>query len=149
MSAAVAFDTLKFVEKLEAAGVSHAQAKATAEAFAEATSQELATKAADLALIRADLGLAKARLETKIESTKAEIIKWLFGTIGFADARHSRGRHGARQARASSDRWDGHRSHSAFASKQSWTIEFAHRKRPERLSDLDLGRQIALYGASQ
>ncbi len=36
------------MEKLEAAGVPHAQAKATAEAFAEATSQELATKA-DLA----------------------------------------------------------------------------------------------------
>ncbi|HEY8260483.1 MAG TPA: DUF1640 domain-containing protein [Methylosinus sp.] len=82
MSAAVAFDTLKFVEKLEAAGVPHAQAKATAEAFAEATSQELATKA-DLKRVRADLGLAKAELETKIEATKAEIIKWLFGTIGF------------------------------------------------------------------
>jgi hypothetical protein len=42
---AVAFDTLKFVEKLEAGGFTHAQAKAAAEAFAEATSQELATKA--------------------------------------------------------------------------------------------------------
>jgi hypothetical protein len=86
MSAAVAFDTLKFVEKLEAAGVPHAQAKATAEAFAEATSQELATKA-DLERVRADLETklekAELRLEAKIEATKAEIIKWLFGTIGF------------------------------------------------------------------
>lgn len=41
MSAAVAFDTLKFVEKLEASGVSHAQAKATAEAFAEAKTRNL------------------------------------------------------------------------------------------------------------
>jgi proteasome assembly chaperone (PAC2) family protein len=41
----VAFDTLKCVEKLEAGGFTHAQAKAAAEAFAEATSQELATKA--------------------------------------------------------------------------------------------------------
>ena len=32
--ATVAFDTLKFVEKLEAGGFSHAQAKAAAEAFA-------------------------------------------------------------------------------------------------------------------
>jgi hypothetical protein len=40
----VAFDTLKFVEKLEAGGFTHEQAKAAAEAFAEATSQELATK---------------------------------------------------------------------------------------------------------
>jgi hypothetical protein len=86
MSAAVAFDTLKFVEKLEAAGVPHAQAKATAEAFAEATSQELATKA-DLATVKTDLESkiekAELRLEAKIEATKAEIIKWLFGTIGF------------------------------------------------------------------
>ncbi|ATQ66678.1 MULTISPECIES: DUF1640 domain-containing protein [Methylosinus] len=41
----VAFDTLKFVEKLEAGGFTHEQAKAAAEAFAEATSQELATEA--------------------------------------------------------------------------------------------------------
>ncbi|WP_036290892.1 DUF1640 domain-containing protein [Methylosinus sp. PW1] len=41
----IAFDTLKFVEKLEAGGFTHEQAKAAAEAFAEATSQELATKA--------------------------------------------------------------------------------------------------------
>ncbi|MBU3889633.1 DUF1640 domain-containing protein [Methylosinus sporium] len=86
MSAAVAFDTVKFVEKLEAAGIPHAQAKATAEAFAEATSQELATKA-DLAAVKTDLETkiekAELRLEAKIEATKAEIIKWLFGTIGF------------------------------------------------------------------
>ncbi|PWB95019.1 DUF1640 domain-containing protein [Methylosinus sporium] len=82
MSAAVAFDTLKFVEKLEAAGVPHAQAKATAEAFAEATSQELATKA-DLAVVESKIEKAELRLEAKLEATKAEIIKWLFGTIGF------------------------------------------------------------------
>ena len=81
------------MEKLEAAGVPHAQAKATAEAFAEATSQELATKS-DLGVVRADLAVVKTdletksekaelRLEAKIEAAKAEIIKWLFGTIGF------------------------------------------------------------------
>lgn len=42
---ATTFDTLKFVERLEAGGFTHAQAKAAAEAFADATSQELATKA--------------------------------------------------------------------------------------------------------
>jgi hypothetical protein len=41
----VTFDTRKFVEKLESGGFTHEQAKAAAEAFAEATSQELATKA--------------------------------------------------------------------------------------------------------
>jgi CO/xanthine dehydrogenase Mo-binding subunit len=41
----VTFDTLKFVEKLESGGFMHDQANAAAEAFAEATSQELATEA--------------------------------------------------------------------------------------------------------
>jgi hypothetical protein len=44
MAGTVPFDTLKFVERLEAGGFSHAQAKAAAEAFTEATAQELATK---------------------------------------------------------------------------------------------------------
>ena len=86
MSAAVAFDTLKFVEKLEAAGVPHAQAKATAEAFAEATSQELVTKAdlkSEIAAVRAELRETELRIEAKIEATKTDIVKWLFGTIGF------------------------------------------------------------------
>ena len=37
---AVPFDTLRFVEKLEAGGFTHQQAKAAAEAFSDATSQE-------------------------------------------------------------------------------------------------------------
>jgi len=81
-SSVVPFDTLKFVEKLEAGGFTHAQAKAAAEAFAEATSQELATKS-DIAGVKADLRETELRIEAKIEATKAEIIKWLFGTIGF------------------------------------------------------------------
>ncbi|MBY6243703.1 CCDC90 family protein [Methylosinus sp. Sm6] len=54
----VAFDTLKFVEKLEAGGFTHEQAKAAAEAFAEATSQELATKS-DLLVIRSDISAVR------------------------------------------------------------------------------------------
>ena len=42
--ATVAFDTLKFVEKLEAGGFSHAQAKAAAEAFADATGEQHVTR---------------------------------------------------------------------------------------------------------
>lgn len=41
---AVAFDTLAFAERLKAGGFDDRQAKAATEAFAEATSQELATK---------------------------------------------------------------------------------------------------------
>jgi len=62
--ALVAFDTPKFTKRLEAAGVSAKQAEATAEAFAEATSQELATKA--------DLALLEARLSAKIEAVDAK-----------------------------------------------------------------------------
>jgi hypothetical protein len=63
---AVTFDTLKFVEKLEAGGFSHPQAKAAAEAFAEATGQELVTKG-DLTEFKYDLlkwvvGLALAQM---------------------------------------------------------------------------------------
>ena len=32
---------------------------------------------------RSDLREAEARLEAKIEATRADIIKWMFGTIGF------------------------------------------------------------------
>ncbi|MBY6241134.1 CCDC90 family protein [Methylosinus sp. Sm6] len=87
MSAAVAFDTLKFVRKLEAGGFTQAQAMAAAEAFADATSQELATKA-DLAAVKAemkaDLRDVEVRLEAKIETTaaylKVDILRWLVVT---------------------------------------------------------------------
>jgi hypothetical protein len=61
----VAFDTLKFVEKLEAGGFTHAQAKAAAEAFAEATSQELVTK---------------SDLKEAIAALKVEMVRWLVVT---------------------------------------------------------------------
>ncbi|ATQ67005.1 MULTISPECIES: hypothetical protein [Methylosinus] len=79
MSSAVAFDTLKFVEKLEAAGVPHAQAKATAEAFAEATSQELATKA-DLAAVKAELKADIATVRAEVELAKRDLKIW-FGSV--------------------------------------------------------------------
>lgn len=34
-------------------------------------------------MIKADLREAELRLEAKMESVKAELIKWMFGTIGF------------------------------------------------------------------
>ncbi len=70
---AVTFDTLKFVEKLEASGVSHAQAKATAEAFAEATAQQLATKS--------DLDNLELRLDAKLAELKTDLIKWIIGLL--------------------------------------------------------------------
>ena len=37
----------------------------------------------DIADLRSDLREAELRLEAKIEATKADILKWMFGTIGF------------------------------------------------------------------
>lgn len=65
--AALTFDTLKFVEKLEMAGVPRAQAKAEAEALSEIieiSAQELVTKK-DLQIALADL--------------KADLMKWVIG----------------------------------------------------------------------
>jgi hypothetical protein len=70
---ALTFDTLKLARKLEAAGFSPQQAAGASAALAETLGEAsgVATKEDVL------------RLEAKIEATKAEIIKWMFGTIGF------------------------------------------------------------------
>lgn len=64
--ASVTFDTLKFAKKLESAGITKVQADAIAEAFSDGTSQEL---------------LTKHYLDSKLESTKYEIIKWITGAL--------------------------------------------------------------------
>lgn len=71
--AAVTFDTLKFAERLRAGGFSDAQAKAAAEAFADATSQELATKS-DLRELRVDL-------EHRLESLEQRLVIKLGGML--------------------------------------------------------------------
>ncbi|QGM47557.1 hypothetical protein [Methylocystis heyeri] len=76
MSGAVAFDALKFVERLEAGGFTHAQAKAAAEAFSEATGQELATKR-DLREVETRL---EAKIETSVANLKVDILRWLVVT---------------------------------------------------------------------
>ena len=89
-----AFDTLKFVRALrEKAKLSAEQAEGFADAIAEAIQSDLASKS-DIQKVSADVHLVESglkselreqelRLEAKIEATKAEIIKWMFGTIGF------------------------------------------------------------------
>jgi hypothetical protein len=84
---AVAFDTLKFAQTLrDKAKFTPEQAEGLSEAFAQASADQLATKA-DIADLRADLRETELRLEARITSTvadcKAEILKWMFGTIGF------------------------------------------------------------------
>jgi hypothetical protein len=68
----IPFDTLKFVERLEAGGFSHQQAKAAAEAFADATSQELATKR--------DLEKVELSVRSEIELAKRDLKIW-FGSV--------------------------------------------------------------------
>jgi hypothetical protein len=62
----VAFDTLKFVEKLQSGGFSADQAKAAAQAFAEATGEQL---------------VSQSSLKDELSPIKAEllVIKWMIG----------------------------------------------------------------------
>jgi hypothetical protein len=73
--ATITFDKLKYVDALKAGGLPEAQARVHAEALAQALAEgpELASKA--------DLREMELRLETKIEASKAEILKWMFGAM--------------------------------------------------------------------
>ncbi len=73
--ATVTFDTLKFVEKLRAAGVSEPQAKAQAEALVSALSEAMQTQLAtkeDIRDVRSDIG----RLERDLF-----VVKWMMGLM--------------------------------------------------------------------
>ena len=100
---ALAFDTLAYARRLEVAGFSRQQAETLAEEQAKLIDERLATKAdiealrlatkADIASVKADIeGLklatnssireAELRLEGKVEGVKADILKWMVGTMG-------------------------------------------------------------------
>ncbi len=84
--AAITFDTLKFVEKLKAAGISDAQAKAESEALqsvlAETLGSQLATQTDLIKLERRLDGIdAKIdRLDTRI-SGEFTLLKWMMGLV--------------------------------------------------------------------
>ncbi|MDP2827161.1 MAG: hypothetical protein Q8O37_00990 [Sulfuricellaceae bacterium] len=72
----VTFDTLKFAERLEKAGVSREQASAMAEAFKDASGEaEIAT--------RRDIALAVAEIKTDIAIVRGEqvLVKWMLGAV--------------------------------------------------------------------
>ena len=75
----ITFDTLRFVERLEKAGVSREQATAFAEAqkaaFSEALDGSLASKI-DIEAIRADIGKIDARVTGELL-----LVKWMLGVI--------------------------------------------------------------------
>ena len=72
----ITFDTLKFVERLEKAGVPREQASAMAEAFKDASGEaEIAT--------RKDVALAVAEIKTEIANVRGEmvLVKWMLGAV--------------------------------------------------------------------
>jgi hypothetical protein len=77
--ATITFDTLKFVEKLERAGVSREQASAFAdaqkEAFSEALDTSIATKN-DIEAVRTDIAKIDARITGELT-----LVKWMLGVV--------------------------------------------------------------------
>jgi len=65
----ITFDTLKFVERLKAAGIPDEQAKAEAEALQEA-----------LGVASYDL-VTKDYLDARLEAAKSDLIKWIAGLL--------------------------------------------------------------------
>jgi hypothetical protein len=71
---AVAFDTLKFAQTLrDKAKLTSEQAEGISQAFADATGEQLATKA----------DLSSLATKADISEVKADLMKWMFGAIGF------------------------------------------------------------------
>jgi hypothetical protein len=79
---AVAFDTLKLAQRLEAAGFSVRQAQDTTAALAETLTGAVAT-AADIHESESRLHVEIADVRTAIADLRAEQIKWAIG-IGIA-----------------------------------------------------------------
>ncbi|ALG73104.1 hypothetical protein VY88_32610 [Azospirillum thiophilum] len=86
---AVPFDTLRFATKLQAGGFSVEQARAAAEAFAEATSEEIATKS-DIAALRTGLGNDMQIMERDLKIWFGKMMAWqltaIAGLLGIATA---------------------------------------------------------------
>ena len=78
--ATITFDTLKFVEKLKAAGVPEGQAKAEAEALQKAMgTAEVATKR--------DIERLEAKIEARFERAdgKMTLIQWMLALVVAAE----------------------------------------------------------------
>ncbi|MEW6038540.1 MAG: DUF1640 domain-containing protein [Pseudomonadota bacterium] len=81
--ATITFDTLKFVEKLKAAGVPEAQAKAEAEALQGVLSESLDTQLAtkrDIDGIRSELKEFKAEVNGKLT-----LVQWMLALVVAAE----------------------------------------------------------------
>jgi len=72
---AVLFDTHAFIKRLTAVGMPEAQAEVLADEQARIIDERLATKT--------DLTALASSVKADISEAKADILKWMFGTIGF------------------------------------------------------------------
>ncbi len=88
---AVAFDTLKLAQRLEAAGLPPKQAQDVASALSETIGDAVVTREyLDLRLsemrnaLDLRLGEIRAAMATKVKlaEAKGEILKWMFGAVG-------------------------------------------------------------------
>ncbi len=77
--AAITFDTLKFVEKLKAAGVPEAQAKAEAEALVSALSEAMDSQLAT----KPDINRPEREIRADIGRVEREllVLKWMMGLV--------------------------------------------------------------------
>jgi hypothetical protein len=82
----ITFDTLKFAERLEKAGVPREQAAAIAEAqkdaFSEALDVSLATKS-DISGLRTELVSLRGDVKSELSAVRGEIasMKWMVGVL--------------------------------------------------------------------
>jgi len=84
---AIAFDTLKFAQTLrDKAKFTQEQSEGLANAIADVTSDQLATKA-DIRDLKQDMREMEMRLEAKIDSKidalRIDGLKWIVSAIGF------------------------------------------------------------------
>ncbi len=81
-----AFDTHAFVKRLTAAGMPEPQAEILADEQSKLIDDKRVTKT-DLRetgrLLESNIRETALRLETKIEAVKADLVKWMFGMVGF------------------------------------------------------------------
>jgi len=92
MSGAVAFDMLKFAERLEAGGFTHAQAKAAAEAFAATTGEDIATKTdlrAEIAAVRGDIRELELRMTIELGGLIIAATGILLAALRYMSVGHS------------------------------------------------------------
>lgn len=75
--AAVAFDTLRLAQWLEAAGLAAKQAQEIASALSDTIGEAVVTRE----YLDLRLGELTARLEGKIAEARAETLEWMFGAV--------------------------------------------------------------------